>query len=268
MASNRQRGPFVTPDIDGPRIRVGIFWFLILLAAISSGVVWTAVLWAYVAAVAALQMLDLDDPLDRILARTQQSNLTGDSPLAMPNPLHLIVAVVAASFPLMAAYNLPRAGWMLILIPGPLAFVAWILARNPRFFTRVATAIVLPALASIAVVATVQVSVWSALFLVIAVSLYDTGAFLIGAESKTSWEGPAGGILGIAAATFVFSILEFAPYTRLSALIIGLVLAITCPLGQWVVAQSSPAGAPPAAMRRLDAYVIAGPLFVSITWLL
>lgn len=282
MASNRERGPILTPDIDGPRVRVGIFWFLILLAAISSGVVWTAVLWAYVGAVAALQVLAASDAPQRQMRSSQSAQRQStqrqsaqrqseqhQTAQALPmNVWHLGVAVVTAAFPLMAAYNLTRAGWMLIIIPAPLAFLAWVLSRNPKQFTRTLMAIVLPALAAISVVATVQVSVWSALFLVVAVSLYDAGSFLIGAESGSRWEGPAAGILGIAATTFVFSILEFAPYTSVTALLVGVVLAIGCPLGQILVGAASPDRSPTSALRRLDSYVIAGPLFVTITWFL
>ena len=48
------------------------------------------------------------------------------------------------------------------------------------------------AIAAASIVLAVRLDLWAGVFLIVAVSLYDAGSFLLGADAAGRWEGPAG----------------------------------------------------------------------------
>ncbi len=243
----------VPPQTAGPRIRLGALWFFLALAAVTSGRWWTAALSALVAAAAAFQTgcawgaAEPDEGSGRLAG--------------------VIAAPLAAAVPLAAGYGTGLAGAALVVVA---AFAgALMLARGRELGSAVAIAAVLPAVAASSIVLALQVDLWVALFLVLAVSLFDAGNFLLGAEAAGRWEGPVAGAIGALAVTFTVATVGVAPLERAEWWLAGVVVAATCAVGQWVTSLLLPepdTWVP--ALRRLDAYVVAGPALVALVWAL
>ena len=264
-ASGRLAALLVPPDTRGPRVRVGVLWFLLVLAAATSGRQWTAALWALVSALAGYQTVAVWQQ-----AATEQASdpeLRPD-PLASGGLFRLVAAFFAGLLPIAAAYGTGTAG--VALIAAPLLVVLLHLALGQRIGDAGPSviAIVLPALAAISVVVAVRANLWAGLFLILAVSLYDAGAFLLGAEATGRWEGPVAGMIGALGVTFTMATFQSPPFDRTGAWIAGLVIAVCCPIGQWLASEFLPsAEARALALRRIDAYLVAGPAFVLVIWL-
>lgn len=257
----------VPPDIGGPRVRVGFLWFFLALAAVTSGRWWTAALTAVVAAAAGYQTARA-----WAFARVELPEADEDGPVPAVPPgtgriPALLSALLAASVPLGAGYGTGAAGAALLAIAVVVVVTMATVGRATGATVAIAT--VLPAMGASSIVLALQVDLWAALFLVLVVSLFDAGNFLLGADAAGRWEGPVGGILGALAVTFTIATIQVPPLDRAQWWIGGLVVTATCSVGQWVTAYFLPTpDARVPALRRLDAYVVAGPAFVATMWLL
>ncbi len=253
----------VPPDTGGPRIRLGLLWFCLALASVTSGRWWTAGLMALVAAAAAYQTA-------RSWAFATLERDPDDERPAPPGTGRLgalAAALCAASVPLAAGYGTGAAGAALVVVAAVLGVGALVGRRSGG--AALAIAALLPAIASSSIVLALQIELWAALFLVLAVSLYDAGNFLLGADASGRWEGPVGGIFGAMAVTFTIATIGVPPLDHAQWWIAGVVIAATCSVGQWVTSALLPA--PDSwvpAMRRLDAYVVAGPVYLGVLWML
>ena len=233
-------------------MRLGVLWFFVAMAAATAGRWWSGLLWAVVAAAAAREVLAC------------WSGRGEDDP--PPGALPWVVAVLAAAVPLGAAAGIGIAGAVLIAVTLVATAMA-LLGGDDGPGMAVVVAVVLPAATAGAVVAVVASQLWAGLFLILAVSLYDAGNFVSGAESKSRWEGPTTGIVGVLAVTFTMATFQAPPFDTTTAWIMGGIVAASCPVGQWVTSAFLPsADAPTRAMRRLDAYVLAAPLFLAGVW--
>lgn len=258
----------VTPETRGPRIRLGVFWFFLVLAAATSGRVWTAAVWAVVSAAAGYQIV-------AAWQREKSEQATSEEPedashrLSSGGLLRLVGALGAALMPLAAAYSTGMAGAALIVLPLLAILVHVIFGLRPADAASSIIGIVLPALAAISVVLAVRAGLWAGLFLVLAVSLYDAGSFLLGAEASSRWEGPVAGMIGVLGVTFTIATFHPLPLSTASAWIAGTVICLMCPLGQWLGSFFLPrADSRAAALRRIDAYLLSAPVFLICVWLL
>jgi hypothetical protein len=239
-------------------VRLGILWFLVAMAAATAGRWATALLFGLVAAVAAVQTVRVWDELepdDR--SRREPTRVPGLPALAGLGALVVVLATASGT---------GNGGVALIVVTIAAAALGRF-ADPERGVATVVGATVLPAVAASAVVLAVRIDTVAALFLILAVSLYDAGSFVLGSESTSRIEGPVGGIVGVLAATFTMAAFPAPPFSPATAWITGALVAVACPLGQWVVSACLPrADAPAGALRRLDAYLLAGPLFVAGAW--
>jgi hypothetical protein len=253
----------VPPDIGGPRVRLGFLWFFLALAAVTSGRWWTAALAAVVAAAAGYQT-----------ARAwAMARAAADADSSEPVPIGtgrvpaLLAALLAAVVPLGAGYGTGTAGAALLLVAAVSGLLIVTVGRVTG--STVAIAAVLPALGASSIVLALQVDLWAALFLVLAVSLFDAGNFLLGSDAAGRWEGPVGGVLGALAVTFTMSTIKVPPLDRAQWWVAGVLVAATCSVGQWMTSYLLPTPTTwVPAMRRLDAYVVAGPLFLAAVWVM
>lgn len=253
----------VPPDIGGPRVRLGFLWFFLALAAVTSGRWWTAALAGVVAAAAGYQTARAW-AIARAEAATEPDAQVPAGAGRLPA---MLAALLAASVPLGAGYGIGAAGAAFVLV-GAVSGLVMLVAGRPTGAT-VAIAAVLPALGASSIVLALQIDLWAALFLVLAVSLFDAGNFLLAADATGRWEGPIGGVLGALAVTFTMSTIQVPPLDRLQWWIAGLLVAATCAVGQWVVADALPTPTTwVPALRRLDAYIVAGPVFVAAVWVM
>jgi hypothetical protein len=237
---------------------VGILWLLVALAAVTSGRWWTAALWSLVAFAAARQV---------VLAWARQGS--ADAATISAHSAAALAGAGAVAITAAAAYSTGLAGVVLTALALTSAVALTAGGSRRRSAAPVVVGMLLPALAAASVVLAVRINLWVGLFLVLAVSLYDAGSFVFGAEAVGRWEGPVGGVIGVLAVTFTMSAIQIPPFDTITAWITGLLAAVGCVLGQWVVSSLLPEpGSRAPAMRRLDAYVVAAPVFVGCAWLL
>jgi hypothetical protein len=256
----------VHPDTSGPRVRLGILWFLVAMAAATAGRWWSGVLWAVVAGLAARELLVA-------WSSAVKGPAAVDSPEGEEGPTRPIawllwtVVGLAAVVPVALAAGTGLGGLVLAVV----ALVSLALGRStapdgPGM--AVPIAVVLPAIAAGCVVVVVAAQLWAGLFLISAVSLFDAGNYVAGAESSSRFEGPVTGIVGVLAVTFTMATFQAAPFDTLSAAIVGTLVAVACPVGVWATSALLPgADVHVRAVRRLDAYLIAAPVFVVGVWL-
>lgn len=251
----------VPPEITGPRVRLGVLWFLVALAAVTAGRWWTAALAAAVSAAAGYQIA-------RAWAiERARAELPGDAelPIGVGRIPALCAGLLATLVPLAAGYGTGAAGASLLVVATISGAVQLSLA--PAVGATTSIAALLPAVAASSIVLALQIDLWAALFLVLAVSLFDAGNYLLGAEAAGRWEGPVGGLLGALAVTFTIATIGVPPLDTGQWWVLGGLVAIACPLGQWVTSALMPSpSARVPAQRRLDAYVVAGPVLVVAMW--
>jgi hypothetical protein len=252
----------VRPDIAGPRVRLGVLWFLVAMAAATAGRWWTGVLWAVVAGAAGRSA---------VLAWADPQRAEPDARAAGTGwpvaTLAWVVAVLAAVVPLAAAAGTGLAGLALVVVSLVALALSSFEARSGGPGTGVVVGIVLPAVTAASVVLVVGTQLWAGLFLILAVSLYDAGNFVMGAESSSRLEGPISGIVGVLAVTFTMATFQAPPFDTATAWIAGGVVAVACPVGQWVTSAFLPGpDAPARPLRRIDAYILAAPLFLAGVW--
>ncbi len=225
---------------------------------------WSGFLWALVAAIAGFQIVSAWQEHQSVSDTDSSGNRNGQADLVPGFQFRVVAAVCAGAVPLLAAYGTGTAGLALIVVP-VLAVSAHVLSGQSPFAAS-ATIIgsVLPAIAATAVVFAVRIDLWAGLFLVAAVSIYDAGSFLLGAEAGSRWEGPVAGMIGALAVTFTMAAFHPSPFDGATAWIAGVVVALTCPLGQILAGVFLPApDARAPGLRRLDSYLVAGPAFLA-----
>jgi hypothetical protein len=246
---------FAPPNVDGPRARLGFVWFVLLLPATFAGAVATALLFGAVALVAALQT-----------AQAWAHRGYRSSRLVAA----AIVIAVAVTAP--SSYVVP--GIILIAAPMLALGAATIVPANRRRISVPASAGItlraaLPgALATAGAVFSVRVGLGAAVVFVLLVSAYDLGCFVFGAESARPAMGlMAGAACTMAAITPVWAF-QLPPFdgSAVAFVYAGLV-AVCAPLGQMAASLALPrASTWVPALRRIDAYVVAGLLWAWGIW--
>jgi hypothetical protein len=235
-------------------VRLGILWFLLAVTAATAGRWPSALLWAGTAALAATDLVRVWREWGEVADR--------------PGPQRRIAAAGAAIVVLAAAIGSGTVGVALIVVGIGSIVVSFLLGRSGRPSPELMMASLLPAIAAAPVVLVVVVGPWAAIFLILAVSLYDTGNFLIGAQARHAWEGPVCGIIGVLAVTFTMAAFQPEPFDGPATWAVGLVLALACPLGQAVMTAFLPSRSTEAIhARRLDTYLLAAPLFLIGVWI-
>ena len=102
----------------------------------------------------------------------------------------------------------------------------------------------------------------SAIALLLLVSAYETGDYLVGSGARNPFEGPLAGIAAVTVVTFVVSTFGIAAFDVGQAWLFGALVAVLAPLGQLFASAVLPAAAAPAScLRRLDSLLLAGPVW-------
>ena len=231
---------------DGPKVTLGVLW----AAAVLFGA-WTTppVLALVVASVAALAGLQAG---------------TAWEPLVDPR----ITAVVAGITALAGLGGALGLGIALVLLAPAMGAVAAGTATGDRdHLAHVAETLArasLPlGLAAGSLVAIEGIEFSAMLALVILVSSYEAGDFLIGTGSANAIEGPVAGLVAMVVVSAALYIVLPAPFTTDSFPLFVILTAVAAPLGQIAGSAVLPRGdswAP--AVRRLDSYLIAAPLWL------
>ena len=119
-----------------------------------------------------------------------------------------------------------------------------------------------PGLVGMSMVLLTRLDQGSAIALLLLVSAYETGDFLIGSGSRNPFEGPGAGAAAIVVITFIVSTLPISALSFGEAWLLGGLVALLAPAGQLVASALLPAaGAPASGLRRLDSLLIAAPIW-------
>jgi len=248
-AAAQRRDPLLPPpDLQGPKILLGLVWAALTLTMLAAGPVWLGLWLAALAALASAQA-----------CRTWRRAAT-------PTPYRPAVAAGVAIGVASAGFGTPA------LVVGGLLGLAVVGGasgwsrdrRGRRSAVRAAglgllIAVLVGGAAAAPVSLRATTGLVPGLVLLTYVAVYDAGAFLIGAGARRRWEGPAAGIACIAVTTVAVAAI-FPQFGGSSPWGLGALAAVTAPLGPVVgtlLLGSRRARAP--AVRRLDTLLVMGP---------
>lgn len=237
-------------DTDGPRVRLGIAWFLCAMASFVGGPPTVALVFGVACAAAASHCV-----------RTWRARGAAVDPR---------VALVATAATVAAAVFGPQA--MGVALLGSTALVLVLASGELR---QGEPAVRLLARASLVLQSTVPTAVaggclvlvadrssWAAMSLVLLCSAYETGDYLIGSGSANAFEGPLAGAAAVAVMALAVAALGFPPFSIGQALSMGVAVAPLAVAGQYLASAMLPhsrAYAP--ALRRVDSLLLAAPLW-------
>ena len=245
-------------DIDGPRVRLGILWFLGAIAAFASRPVGPVAYFTVAFAAAASHAL-----------RTWRARGARVDPRTSLVGTALVVA--AAGFgtaPMGIAVMVLAAGAVAISVAGlgesdtPVQAFA-----ETGFILQTA----LPsAVAGGCLVLLADIEIWAAISLVVLCSAYETGDYLVGSGAANAVEGPLAGGVAVLVSSAAVAALGFLPFTLGESMLLGVATFPAAVLGQLlgsVMLPHSRAYAP--ALRRIDSYLLVAPIWFVATgiWL-
>jgi len=235
-------------DIDGPRVRLGLAWFVGAIAALALGTITTALYFGVAFAAAASHAL-----------RTWR---------ARGAPVDPRVALVATALAVASAALHPRALGVAVLLLAVGAVALAMRDAEGGITGAIAHAGLLLQTALPATVAggcfvlLADLELWAAVSLVLLVSAYETGDFLIGSGSMNAFEGPLAGGVAVVVVTLVIAALGFPPFEVGEAFAFGLLVAPGAFAGQLLASVMMPhARALAPALRRVDSLLLTAPLW-------
>lgn len=252
----------VRQPVGGPRIRLGVVWFVALVGAALVGTGPVALLLALVAAVAALQ----------VSAAWRSRKVAVNQ---------VVAGVGAGAIPLAAWVSNRSAGFVIVAF----AFAAVVMGTDLTFgrasFGReplranlaVASATLrsglIVGLAAGAAVQIHRIDLMAFAYLAGVVCVYDSGDYLIGAGSRRRIDGPVAGLGGAAVVIAAMSAVNPVPFeSDASVITVGVITAVCCPLGQFLGSWMLPTARTRApALRRLDSWLLAAPVFLATAWI-
>jgi hypothetical protein len=263
---HRFRRLAVVYDIDGPRVRLGLLWFLVALAAWVLGPWGLAVVYGVAAGAAAMQTarcwLAVRRRPDRVCAGAGAVALCLAAAVTT-GLLGVTIVLFAAAAVILAASGTTLFGSASPDGPGR----GGGRDRHRRRFEDVLDDAgftirsgLFVGFAAACVVVTDRFSVGAAIALLVLVGAYETGDYLIGSGSPTRFEGPIAGGIAQMVAAFAITALGVKPFTFPEGMLLGAMAAVLCPLGQLLASLVLPAyDAPASALRRLDSLLLLAP---------
>lgn len=239
----------VAPDVDGPKVRLGVCWFAGTLAAAAVDPVALALVLATAAAFAADQVVRLqerasagvlEDPL-RLPAVLAAAAL----PLAALGGADLVTAAAAASTVVVLAARMWSGP-----VGGAVGDVALVLGGAVPFGLAAGAPVLLSGFD------------WTAaVVLLVLVAAYDAGDFLVGSGSHTPWEGPVAGVLAVLVCGFGTWVWAPPPLEGHGVLALVAATAALAPFGPPAASVLIGDGVRPARfVRRLDTLLVLGPV--------
>ena len=238
-------------DIEGPRVRLGLLWFVGAMVALALGTVGVALYFGLAFAAAA--------------AHTARTWRARGLPVEPRVALVGVVVVVAA-----AALGPQAMGIALLVVTA--GTVIWATVGPSPSGPMAGTGIILQAALPTAVAGGCLVlladrEVWAVIALVLLASAYETGDFLIGSGSANAVEGPVAGAAAVLVMALVVAAAGVPPFGVADAMVLGVVVAPLAFLGQLLASAMLPhsrAFAP--ALRRVDSLLLAAPIwYVAVT---
>lgn len=229
-------------DVDGPRVRLGVAWFVGALAAVAVSPFTAALVYAAAAGLAARQAARAwgsvswqADLAAGLAAVPVLAALVGFPAVVATLVLGLVVAVGAAASPDGARMPGPggrtaAAGILMLSMVAAVGGASFVLVRAD--------------------------SVIAAGVLLIVASAYEMGDYIVGSGSTNPIEGPLAGITTATLVALPLALVLVEPYNDAGVALLAFTAA-ACPLGQVLASASLPgAGAPAPALRRIDTLLV------------
>jgi hypothetical protein len=243
----RRRRYAVVYDIDGPKVRLGILWFLVAVVALAVGPLPTAIVYGGAAALAARQAA-------RAWRRTRL------------RPNEVVAAAMAGGATVGACLGAGGSGVAIVVGVIAALVVATGDTKSPHHVLADAgwtvQCALFPGVAALSMVLLARLDQGSAIALLLLVSAYETGDYIVGSGASNPYEGPAAGLSAIVVITFIVSTLPISTLSFGEAWLFGGMVGILAPLGQLFASALLPDAASPAsALRRIDSLLLAGPAF-------
>ncbi len=233
--------------VDGPKVTLGVLWFLALLG---SAYYWPPAVVPVLAVVASVAAL-------------QAGHAWSHQELSDRRVTAAVAGLIAAS----AWFGAFGLGVALVVSAAGLSIYAWTTrGTTSEARSRLADVLArasLPAGAAaggLAVLALERTPTFVSLVLL--VSCYEVGDFLVGSGSANAVEGPVAGLVAMALAACGLFLVLPEPFTQITLPLFVGVAALGAPLGQIGASALLPRGdswAP--ALRRLDSYLVSSPLW-------
>ena len=249
-APTRRRGRLaVVYDIDGPRVRLGVAWFLLALVGVSISPITTALVYGVAAGWAARQVArawgsvawqaDLAAGLGAVPVLAA---LGGTRALIAALVVVVLVAVGAACAP--GGERLAGRGGRAAALG-----ILWLA--------------IVPSAGAASMVLVRGDSLAAAVVLLLLVSAYEMGDFVVGSGASNPVEGPLAGITTALLVGLPLALLLVNPFDDAGAPLLGFAAA-ACPFGQIVASGLLPdAGASAPALRRIDTLLVTAPLWAA-----
>jgi hypothetical protein len=238
-------------DLDGPRVRMGVAWFVLAVLAAWIGMVAVAMLFGLVAAVAALQTA----------AAWRKARMPSNQ---------LLAGIGALVVTLAATLGIAITGLALVLFVAAAVAAAYVRPGRVPSLLRAAITVrsgFFVGLAAASAVLIDRTDAAALITLIVLVSGYEVGDFLVGTGASNPVEGPVAGIAAVIVLTFAVSVFEFPPFESGSAWVFGGLAAVLAPLGRFaapILIPSPDARVP--ALKRLDSYLLVTPIWAWMLW--
>jgi hypothetical protein len=229
-------------------VRLAIVWFAIEMSALVLGartLVALAVPFAATAAVGAAQTARAWRRVGRRPRVWVAAGVAGALPAAAAlEPAALGLAIVGGT------------ALSVVLTPGPLAPLLRDSATTVRCWLFVG-------LAGASVVAVAAQDLGAAVALLLLLSAYDAGNYLVGSDSRWPIIGIVAGEAAVAVLSFSLFVVAFPPFGGAEVVLYAAVLGVLAPLGQVAGSWILPDGrALASGLRRLDSALLAGPAWM------
>ena len=240
------------PRVDGPHGRLGLVWFVVAVGACLLGHVVVGLLFTGLAAVAALQTS----------VAWQRAGHADD---------RFVAGAAAAVVGLAALLGTGLAGVaMLVATVASVVAAAIAVGRDEPVAVRAGRTVrtwALPALAATSVVAIARLDQGAMVILLVLVSGYEVGDYLVGTGANGMVEGPIAGMAAVLVLTFGEAVFQLGPFDARAAWVFGGLVAVLAPLGAPLASALAPsADARIPALRRLDAWLLVAPVWCLLLW--
>jgi hypothetical protein len=248
----RGRRYAVVYDLDGPRVRLGIAWFLLIMGALAIDrlvldVQLLPFVMAGVAAAAAMEIVD-----------AWHGATVGSD--------RYVAGASAAAIGMSAVLGARLTGLVVLLVVVVALVVAGMRATRRSSILAGAgltlQACLLPGITAAGVVLSMRYEIGAVLLLLFFVCAFDLGDFLVGSGADSVIEGPIAGGAAILVVTAIAAVVKAPPFHGAGVWAFGVLAVVACPAGQIVGGLLLPDATVRApALRRLDSLLVIGPLW-------
>ncbi len=258
-AANRWAVPYRT---DGPKVTFGVIWFVLIIGSSLFGLsndnprmaaTAVAIITAVVAGLAGLQ-----------------TGFSWFPRLPVTRTWTASVAAVMALLGVIGPWGVPLGVLLAVFALGAYVMIYRGHRRSaPELLDVLARSAIPVGLAAASMGALASRNLPAFVALVMLVSAYEVGDYLVGSGASNAIEGPLAGIIGLGVVAFFLFLIEPEPFSSESTMMFSVATAVSCVLGQYAASGLLPRGAAWApALRRLDSYLLAAPLWLLLLVLL